>query len=117
MFPCADGSPRQEGHAQRQTLRQKVENFDAGGVPSICTWRGVTLCSAQEGFLEYLWSVIHHHEVVPREQIARTEESSFPIPSTQINVVRQTKTNLDKLVESSIDDIWSIDGNRILSHS
>ena len=36
ICPCADGFPRKECHAQRQTLRhQRVENFDAGGgVPS-----------------------------------------------------------------------------------
>ena len=34
-FPCAEGSLRQEGHAQRQTFRhQRVESLDAGGVPS-----------------------------------------------------------------------------------
>ena len=35
LFPRADGSRRQEGHAQRQTSHhRRVECFDAGGVPS-----------------------------------------------------------------------------------
>ena len=34
VFPCADGSLGQEGHAQRQTLRhQRVERFDDEEVP------------------------------------------------------------------------------------
>ena len=43
-FHCADWSLRLEGHAHRQTLRQqRVESFDAGGVPSTLARRGVTL--------------------------------------------------------------------------
>ena len=35
MFLCADGSWKQEGHAQGLTLRhQRVESFDSGRVPS-----------------------------------------------------------------------------------
>ena len=45
---CEDGPSRQEGHAQRQTRRhQRVESFDAGGVPLLWARRGVTVCCAQ----------------------------------------------------------------------
>ena len=50
FFPCADGSLRQEGHAQRQSSRQRrVESFDAGGGPS-------TLGEARSDLLQRAWS-------------------------------------------------------------
>ena len=48
VFPCAGGSLRQEGHAQRQTLRhQRVERFDAGARHPHWARRGVTHCRVQ----------------------------------------------------------------------
>ena len=58
--------------------------------------------------LEYVWRVYRHH-VSPREQLHVPTESSFPIPPTYTDVVRKTKSNLDILAESSIDDRWNID--------
>ena len=54
MFPCADGSFRQEDHKQRQTLRhERVEMFDAGRVPStLGEARGDPLQSARSDFLQ-----------------------------------------------------------------
>ena len=46
---------------------------------------------------------------MPREQLLDVpKESAFPIPSKYVDVVEQTKTNLDNLEESSIDNfIWT----------
>ena len=60
------------------------------------------------------WATCRHH-VMPREQLCVPKESSFPTPSKYIDVVRHTKTNLDNLEESSIDDLWNNDGLGILS--
>ena len=54
------------------------------------------------------------HHVMPREQLYVSTEPSFPIPLKYIDVVRQTKTTMDNLEESNIDDLWNIDGHRIL---
>ena len=60
---------------------------------------------------------MYRHHVMPREHLYLPKESSFPILLKFIDVVRQTKTNLDTLEESSIDDLWNVDGVRILSES
>ena len=55
-----------------------------------------------------LGEFIYRQHVMPREQL-QLKESSLPLPPKYIDVVRQTTTNLDKLGECSIDDIWNID--------
>ena len=95
--------------------------------------KGVTLCKKQtelrtsEADLEAVearedcWSIsgefIYRHHVRPREHLYLPKESSFPILFEYTDVVRQTKTNLDNLEESSIDGLWHIGGNRILSEN
>ena len=114
MCLCADGSLGQQGHAQRQALRhQRVGSFDVERVPSalaearvtLCRAQGVALCKKQaelQTFMELiaklwkqgkicgvcLWTFCRHH-VAPREQVYAPKESSFPIPSKYIVVVRQ----------------------------
>ena len=44
-------------------------------------------------------------------------ESSLPIPSKCVDVVRQTTTGLDNSEESSIDDLWNMDGIEVLCES
>ena len=55
------------------------------------------------------------HHVVPREPLYLPKESSFPVPSKDLDVVRPKETNLDSVKENSTDDVWNIDGHRILS--
>ena len=50
---------------------------------------------------------IYRHHVMPREQWYVPKESSFPMPSKYMDVVRQIKTNPDNLEESSTDDLWN----------
>ena len=50
---------------------------------------------------------------MPKDQLHVPKESSFPILSKHIDVVRQRNTNLDNLEESNVDDLWNINGNRI----
>ena len=50
VFPCTGGSPRREGHAQRQTLRhQGVESFDAGRLPSTLGEARAGPCAMRNG--------------------------------------------------------------------
>ena len=43
---------------------------------------------------------------------AQSNEASFSTPLKFIDVTRQTKTKLEILEESIIDDWWNVDGNR-----
>ena len=50
-----------------------------------------------------------------RKDLCVPNESSFPIPVEHIDIVRQSKTNLDNvdtLEESSVDDLCKIDKHR-----
>ena len=62
-------------------------------------------------------NVIYHHHVEPRVKLYSPREESFPIPLKYIDVSRTTRTNLDVMQESRIDDFWNIDGSRDLSVS
>ena len=67
------------------------------------------------------WSMsgnfIYRHHVEPRVEIFSPREESFPIPLKHIDVSRTTRTNLDVMQESRIDDYWKIDGSRDSSDS
>ena len=67
------------------------------------------------------WSMsgnfIYRHHVEPRVKLYSPREESFPIPLKYIDVSRTTRTNLDVMQESRIDDFWNIDGSRDLSDS
>ena len=67
------------------------------------------------------WSIsgndIYSHHVEPRAKLYSPREGSFPIPLKYIDVSRTTRTNLDVMQESRIDDYWNIDGSRDLSDS
>ena len=84
-FPCAEGSLRQEGHAQRQTFRhQRVESLDAGGVPS-------TLGEARSDPLQCV-----------RDNSLQEEES-------------QTFLKLIATPWKQKEDVWSVSGEPYLS--
>ena len=57
------------------------------------------------------------HHVEPRVKLYALREEAFPIPLKYIDVSRTTRTNLDVMQESRIDDYWNIDGSRDLSDS
>ena len=67
------------------------------------------------------WSIsgnfIYRHHVEPRVKLYSLREESFPIPLKYIDVSRTTRTNLDVMHESRIDDYGNIDGSRNLSDS
>ena len=61
---------------------------------------------------------MYRHHVVPREQLYVPKESSFPIPLKYIDVVRQTKTYLDKWKRAvTMIYVTLIDGIEILCES
>ena len=113
----ADGSRRQEGHAQRQTLRhQRVESIDgvastlgeARSDPLWCAGSGslqeeggvADTAEADRGAMKAradIWSMsgecMYSHHAMPREQLYVPKESSFPSLLQYIDV----------------DDLWNID--------
>ena len=60
---------------------------------------------------------IYRHHVEPRVKLYSPREESFPVPLKYIDVSRTTRTNLDVMQESRIDDYWTIDGSRDLCDS
>ena len=79
-----------------------------------------SLPNASEAINDF-WSMsgnfIYRHHVEPRVKLYSPREESFPIPLKYIDVSRTTKTNLDVMQQSRIDDYWNIDGSRDLSDS
>ena len=67
------------------------------------------------------WSMsgnfIHRHHVEPTVKLYSPREESLPFPLKYIDVSRTTRTNLDVVQESRINDYWNIDGSRDLSAS
>ena len=57
----------------------------------------------------------YRHHVAPRVQILVPKEESFPIPLEYIDVTRTTRTILNVLQETRIDDHWNVDVDRNLS--
>ena len=62
-------------------------------------------------------SFIYRHHVEPLVKLYSPREESFPIPLKYIDVSRTTRTNLDVVQDSRIDDYWNIDGSRDVSDS
>ena len=64
--------------------------------------------------MTHLWSVsgefLDRHHVMIREQLCVPKESSFPILLNFVYRLETTNKNLDNI----IDDLWNIDGHRIL---
>ena len=54
--------------------------------------------------MEDFWSMsgenIYRHNVTPREQLYVPKDSSFPIPSKYIDVVRETKSNVGDVMNA-----------------
>ena len=51
----------------------------------------------------------------PESNFTRREKNHSPIPLKHIDVSRTTRTNLDVMQESLIDEYWNVDGSRDLS--
>jgi hypothetical protein len=58
--------------------------------------------------------VIHH--VKPRSKLFIPTDDNCPLPLKYLDVMRQTYTDLETKVESSIEDVWTDDGDKILSN-
>ena len=54
-------------------------------------------------------SFIYRHHVKPRVKLYSPREESFPIPLKYVDVSRTTRTNLDVMRESRIDDYWNVE--------
>ena len=104
---------------------QRVEIFDAEGVSLLCSAKGVTLCKKNVEWQTclklittpwisgtYLENLFFATRSCPENLLYVPKDSSSPIPSTCIDVVRQTKTDLDNSEESSIDDLWNSDEHK-----
>ena len=140
VFHCADGSSKQEGHAQRQTSRHRVESVDVGGVPSTLGEARVNLLQCargdslqEEGVVadfsegdrgamearEYFSSMCGGIYLSPIRDAPRTllcaERVIIFTLLKYIDVVRQTFFQLDKLEESIVEDVWSMDAHRRFS--
>ena len=80
---------------------------EEGGVQHCCEADRDAM-EAREDFRSMSGEFLYRHHVMPRENVL--QESSFSIPLKHIDVVRQTKTNLDNL-EECINDLRIIDGS------
>ena len=67
------------------------------------------------------WSIsenfIYRHHVMDREKVFVPRDDAFPILLTYIDVVQHTRTNLDVLQESKLDENWNVEGETQLSRS
>ena len=94
MCSCADGSLRQEGHAQRQTSRhQTVESFDVEGVPS-------TLGAGEDSWSMFGEFVYRHHRFAQTTSVC-TEQVIMPNFS-EVHCRRETNKNQFRQLEESI---------------
>ena len=135
-FLCAGGSLRQEGHARRQPYTTRESRASTlGGVPSALgqvrgdSWQeegGVADSSdadrdaveAREDVWRMSGEFLFRHQVMSRAHLYVPKKSSVPIPSTFIDVVRETKNQSGEFGrENSVDDFWNIDEERTPSES
>ena len=104
-------SGRGEGHpaqsARDSSLQEEGGDADFTGCDR-------DAMEAREAFWSVTEECIHRHHVMPRGQLYLPKESSLRIPSKYIDVVRQTKTTLDRLEEGRIDESWNFDEHVIL---
>ena len=59
-------------------------------------------------------SVIRIHKI-PRYDLYRPDEATFPVPVHYVDVLRRTETDLPDESEAKIDDFWTDAGTRSLS--
>ena len=128
IFPIADGRTKPLGGGQDlrtstsirdhpirgESQRDFLGESEKGSLPSPHD----SFPDASEAKNDF-WSMsgifIFRHHVEPRVKLYSPREESFPSPLKYIDVSRTTRTNLDVLQESRIDDYWNIDGSRDLS--
>ena len=72
---------------------------------------------AMNDFWSMSGNFLYRHHVETRVKLQSPREELFPIPLKNIDVSRTTRTNLNVMQESRIDDYWNIDGSRDLSDS
>ena len=124
MFPAADGRSKLSGRDQELGTPTLIRNHQIRGEGHI------DFLGESEGFLpapqdtypdagdainnfRSMSGNFFRHQV----KLYSPREESFPIPLKYIDVTRTTRTNLDVLQESRIDDYCNIDGSRDLSVS
>ena len=132
VFPCADGSIKQEGHVAprphritsvwrsgcgRRLRRSKTPStsqqcgrrHDRRTLVSCHTscWRTI---EEKGRFLEISRDFIYRHHVAPRSQRYVPSEPSTTIPLKFSWHLSADGDNLEKLEESIIDDYWNVDG-------
>ena len=129
IFPIADGRIKTPGGDQELRTSTLVRHRPIQGESNI-DFLGESegsLPQPQDSFpdageaINDFWSMSgnfkNRHHVEPRVQLYSPREESFPIPLKHIDVSRPTRTNLDGMQESRIDDYWNIDGSRNTSDS
>ena len=110
VFPCADDSLKQEGHAQRQTLRHPtVESFDAVRTFDVDPEQSARGISLQEEGVVANFSEAHREASEAREDLGSTSVENlsshvilreklyvppFSIPLTYIDFVRTNNNRL-----------------------
>ena len=67
---------------------------------------------ARKDFWSMLGDFHCRQHVTPRERLCVPTESSFPMLFKNIDVVKETKTNLDNVEGSIIYDLWNIDEHK-----
>ena len=50
---------------------------------------------------------MHAHREVHRSTFFVADKETFPVPSNYVNVVRQTRTSMDKASEHTHNDCWN----------
>ena len=126
IFPIADGKVKLSGEDQilrtsiliRESPDRGEEREDLRG-----DWDGSPrpqdpLLGDGESRNDFWYSsgkYIYRHHVEPRGKLFVPREESFLVPLKYINVSRVTRTTLDVMLESCIDDYWKGKGDRDLS--
>ena len=130
IFPVADGRIKFAGGDQElRTSTLKLEQLirgegqrdflgeSEGSPPPLPQDSLPDAGEARNDFWSMSGNFIYRHHVEPRVKLYSPRDSPFLIPLKYIDVSRTTRTKLDVMQESRIDDYWNIDGSRDLSDS
>ena len=72
----------------------------------------IDVCLEKKGCRENSWSV-----TVIMKNLKLVRDETFPVPLKYIDVVRQTKTEIDSVLECTINDLWIEDKDTDLSET
>ena len=124
IFPIADGTVKLSGGDQVLRTPTSIRDRPDRGEEQD-NLEGSSSTSRQDSSLydgeakSDLWSIsgdfVYCQYLEPRVKLYVLREASFPIPLKYIDVTRATKTSLDVMLETNIDDYWNVDGDRDLS--